>query len=68
MASWERLVEVYEITEYRDGAVYNTESRGYKWIRDGETPPKGFIYTPPSTKVTQQLHNEGKGTIRRVRD
>ncbi len=46
---FEHLVEVYRVTEYRDGAVYRTESLGKRWVtmkynlgRNPENPEEFF--------------------------
>ena len=48
MSDIECLVEVWEITEYRDNSVYQTKFKGLKWIDidDRNNPPKGFQYVP----------------------
>ena len=48
MSDYECLVEVFEITEWRDNSVYRTQFKELKWIDidDCNNPPKGFQYVP----------------------
>jgi hypothetical protein len=66
---FERLVEVFRITERRDGAVYKTERVGFEWVPldEASTPPEDLIYTPLSTKEAEKLAEQGGSTIRRTR-
>lgn len=47
--------QVYKITEWKDGAVFKTQTTG-KWIRDEDIGklPKGFIPTSPSMKMMRE--------------
>lgn len=47
-AQYEVLREVFRVVEYRDGAVYRTESLGVHWVDEGPAP-KGYIHAPVST-------------------
>lgn len=70
MNSYEHYREVFKITEYRDGAVYQTESQGYRWVSTNElkNPPEDTIFASPSTKVVEEMMDRGENTIRRIRD
>lgn len=48
------LREVYRVTEYRDGAVFRTESiaRVWIWIDVPESPPEGLFYGSVPTSYT----------------
>jgi len=48
MSVYEVWREVFRITEWRDGAVYRTISEGHRWVDHGVSPPRGYIYAPPS--------------------
>ena len=64
---FERYMEKYRITQWKDGCVYATESLGYDWfpddVIDGNRPgDTGVIYAAASTEVAlNQI------TIRRIR-
>ena len=54
--AFEVYVETYEITEWRDGCVYATASRGYAWhdkaAVDANRPAEtGIVYAAASTDV-----------------
>lgn len=53
---FEAIQELYEVTEYRDGAIYDTRYVRDAWMgfgRDGEheQPPAGHIFVPKSEFV-----------------
>lgn len=52
MSQYECLVDVYDITEYRDNSVYRTKLRERTWIDIDERlkAPKGVIYAPISER------------------
>jgi hypothetical protein len=50
MSEFEVLVQLYEITEMRDGCVYKTKLLGNRWMDMDERDagaPEGFIYASP---------------------
>lgn len=52
---YEVLREVFRVTEWRDGAVYKTESQGIGWydeavVKANRPADTNLIYSPPSTK------------------
>ncbi len=49
----EQYVEVFEVTEYRDGAVFRTKSHGHQWVPLGEKPPTGWLYVAPSDEFSK---------------
>lgn len=58
---YEYLREVFKVTEYRDGAVYKTKSRGIEWVSGNA--PKGIIFAPLSEDWLKQ--NNYPMTIRK---
>lgn len=48
---FELLVEVWRITEFRDGMIYKTEFDHEEWIDSDNrnNPPEGFCYAPLSS-------------------
>lgn len=50
MSEYEVYREKFLVTEYKDDAVYKTQSQGYGWFDMDEVyhPPKGVIYAPVS--------------------
>jgi hypothetical protein len=65
MSNLEKLVEVFEITEWREGAVFKTRSLGLRWVDFDEKyrSPEGFIYASVSTEWIDEHPDEM--TIRR---
>lgn len=63
MTTYECYVEVYRITEWRDGCVYKTERVGFEWVEADTPAPCGFVHSPPSTTWVQA--NPNLPTIRR---
>jgi hypothetical protein len=58
----EVLVEVWEITEYKDGCIYKTKYVCDEWVpmENRDKAPKGFVHASKSTSFTGP-------TIRRVK-
>ena len=50
---YERLVQVWKITEMRDGCVFATEEVEVKWAPEDEVAPEGFIYGTPGNDHPQ---------------
>lgn len=55
MIEYEVRRELFRVTEWRDGAVYKTESLGYAWfdekmVKDNNPAETNLIYAAPSTK------------------
>lgn len=62
----ERLVELFVVTERRDGAIFKTKSVGEIWVEDGIQPHSDEIFAPLSTERAKQLLDAGEPTIRPV--
>jgi len=61
----ESLREVWQVVEYRDGAVYRTERLREEWVPFGHPHQVGdLIYAAPSTARVRALLAEGKNTVR----
>ena len=45
----EKLVELFEVTEWRGGAVYRTEYVRDEWVDVDARAPEGFVYANKST-------------------
>lgn len=58
----ESLVDLYRITEMRNGTIYRTEFVGRVWATSDEVPPDGYQYVALST--AWQMANPGQQTIR----
>lgn len=65
MSDYEHLVEIFEITEYRDDSVYKTKSHGERWVDIDEKPPNGFQYAPLSSEREMELITKGINSIRK---
>lgn len=67
MSDFECLVEIYEITEWRDNSVYQTKFLERNWVDmdDYHNPPKNFKYCPLSTEVALEFTNRNETTIRK---
>lgn len=51
-----KLVEVYRVTEWRDGAVYKTEFVEERWVpmeQEGSDSPSEIFAAPKETDVTK---------------
>lgn len=53
---YEVLREVYEITEWRDGAVFKTRPLGIRWVDQGPAP-EGFQHVALSDRQLADLGN-----------
>ena len=49
MRQVQTLIDVFEITEYRNGCIYRTAFVEQKWVPAHEKPPEGFLYAPLSS-------------------
>jgi len=59
--NYEVLRQVYEVTEWKDGAVYKTVSRGYKWVGMDEKAPEGFLWVSMPTGYSgKTIRKRGK--------
>jgi hypothetical protein len=56
----EQLVELWRITEYRDGAVFKTEYVEDVWIPLSGQPPAGYVHAPKSSNYTGQMFRQGR--------
>jgi hypothetical protein len=54
----EKLVELYEITEYRDGCVYRTAYRDTLWVDIDAKPDKGFQFAPVSDPTVTTVRSK----------
>jgi hypothetical protein len=62
--------EVFEIVEWKDGAVYLTETRGLKWIpeeefRNNRPQETNLIYVPANMDQCQTLQEQNGIRLRR---
>lgn len=67
----EHLMDVYKITEWRDGCVFKTEKLGEQWISDSKinrnkTQETNLLYIPLSNSRVEQLIRGGHSNIRKV--
>lgn len=60
----EKLIELHEITERRDGCVWRTKSHGYWWVPFGEHAPAGWQYVSVSTNVAREMLARDENTVR----
>lgn len=51
----EKFIEVWKITEMRNGSVYKTEFVENRWVPIDQKAPSGFIYAPISDPSVQQF-------------
>lgn len=49
MSKHEKLVDVFQIIEWRDNSVYKTKFIEQRWVDMDEKAPEGFSYAPLST-------------------
>lgn len=62
--SHERLVDVFEVVERRDGAVYRTRRLGLAWKLMSETAPENEVWAAVSSR---DLPDDNPIGIRRKR-
>ena len=62
MTAFEKWVEVFEVTEWRDGAVFRTKSLGHQWVDADTTAGDGIIWAAPT-----EAPDEGDLTFRKAK-
>jgi hypothetical protein len=66
MSELQKIIEVWRITEWRDGSIWKTEYVEDRWVGIDEKPPAGFLFTPFSTGKSEEWNKAGKNEFRRV--
>lgn len=70
MSEYEVYREKFLVTEYKDDAVYKTQSQGYGWFDMDEVyhPPKGVIYATIGEYEGVGIRRKKTGQLRKAHD